>query len=181
MNISNQIIEMWKIWSPENSFVSPFQVSNWYWDKHLHCNGLHPIFPDGEINDLAAVISGSKPAALLHMGKNGELPSFRVKFCKEIALNIVEIATNNNVFMQRNHNETELICSKNKETIKKIQEADLVGNGIELGRLLGYPEQSIIDFFNNKPINPFNIVVAEVKEENPSFIVPSSMFDDTHN
>ena len=173
MNITNQIIEMWKVWTPERFFVAPYRISGYYWDKYLHSNGLQPIFPDDEINDLAAVIANSKPAAIMNI-PNGILPSYRTKNCQEIALDMISIAVDNNVFMKRvvtQDCDQNLVCSKNEALANEIIEAFQSTPRCEkLGRLLGYPEQSIQDFRNN----------FKIKEENPSFAIPSFMFN-THS
>ncbi len=175
---------MWENWKPERFFVAPYQISMYYWDKYCHKNGPKPIFPDDEINDLAAVISNSKPAALLNIGQNVEgvesyLPSFRIDNCQEIALDIISIAIDNNVFMLRTHDLKNLICSKNKEIVDliyKIEQEYNEFNGRKLGELLGYPEQSINDFFNpllSIPSIPQNV---ENVENKPIFTLPPYMF-----
>ena len=150
MSKANKIIEMWKNWIPNDNFVCPSQVVGWYWNNYLRHNKIQPLFPDGEIHDLAAVIAGSKPSAMIDFSDH--LYCCRTKDCVEIEIEIIEMAIDNGIKF-RVFKDGTIVFSRDEETINQIEKSfsETDNNRYRsLGICLGYSNSAIQKFINKK-------------------------------
>jgi len=130
------IINLWKSWEPSKNFVSPSQVSYYYWKIYLSTQNNKPLFPSGEINDVIAVLSGSKPAATIKIHSEDEM-------LKEI----IELSLKNGIYSRYINEKSMLIFSKN-DILDEIEFAVKNSDPFCIGILLGYPQESVTEFVN---------------------------------
>lgn len=172
MDKTNAIIEIWKNWSPDAHFVAPYQVVGWFWDEYLHHNGLKPLFPDGEIHDLAAVIAGAKPCAIMDL--DGAY-ACRTYDCDEIAIGILEIALENGLVFKIIKEQNVIIFAKEDGIADEIEKAmHEIGNEKfrKIGSFLGYPNEAIECFIEN-------LKNTSIKEEHvsPKIKIEAELFE----
>ena len=158
------IIALWSSWQPSDNFPCPSQVARYYWKVHMATNKNKPLFPAGEINDVAAVFAKTKPAAIIDLNKdNIMLKEFALK-CKEYKINC-RFINDKFIFSKQN-------------ILDEIQLAVKNNDNFSLGILLGYPQKSVEKFMSKT----IKLASRELNEEYikslpvPEFIPPKNWF-----
>jgi len=133
----HKTIQLWANWKPSVHYPCPSSITYYYWDYYWAFKKNKPVFKNGEINDVCAVIANSKPAALLDAPCEVE----QYPELKEL----IEVAKQRNVFYSVVKRETYCvhIFSNNNSNVS-IQNALLNGKPEQIGILLGYPKKAII-------------------------------------
>jgi len=145
-------INLWDSWKPSENFVCPSQVAHYYWEVYMATNKNKPFFPSGEINDVAAVFAGTKPAAIINVDKNNRMLKKFIQKCKKYQINC-KITNDTLVFSKEN-------------ILDKIELALKNNNKFALGILLGYPQKSVLAFIKKN----HNIVKASIKPLDKNYI-----------
>jgi hypothetical protein len=128
-------INLWLKWKSTTNYVAPYRIVAYHYAKYNVEKNLKPLFPDGEINDVFAVIARSKPAAIF---------SCNVGEQDEILTDAISVAGNSiyrNVITQ--HDEDIHVFSRSEQINNAIKQAISQRNTAKLGLLLGYPSISI--------------------------------------
>jgi hypothetical protein len=134
MKATEDIINLWKTWRPSLAFVCPSQVACYYWKKHLLNKSCIPLFPNGEINDVAAVLAGSKPSAIID-----------IRQCNGTLEELTHISIKEGIFSKYIRDRSTLVFAKG-DILDEIHMAIDSGDKFSLGILLGYPEESVKKF-----------------------------------
>ena len=175
----DDLIGLWKKWQPTLDFVCPSQVSSYYWFCYDFTHEYLPLFPRGEINDLIAVISGSKPSCYL-------TPQSFPSEDKNILSKLIEIAQKKKITIISQDNL--LVASFSPKVIDPIINAIKSHDRKEMGLLLGYPLKAVDDFMDGIDQACKNIRLATCEDkiihniheqypDKPTFEIPSKWFD----
>jgi len=161
------IIGLWLSWKPTAKYVCPSSVSRYYWKKFMVSNTHRPLFPMGEINDVAAVFAGTKPAAIIDADNTNDTLQTLILMSQNYQVNHKTV--NNKIIFS-------------KTNPKEIEDALSNKDHYRLGILLGYPRKAVKVFMQN-----LNIVKTATSEKNfntsytnglpiPDFIPSSDWF-----
>ena len=100
-------------------------------------NTRKPLFPMGEINDVAAVFAGTKPAAIIDVDNTNDMLQILIQMQHNYQVNY-KIINNKAIFSKINTKE-----------IEEIEDAVSSNDHYRLGVLLGYPRKAIKIFMQN--------------------------------
>lgn len=134
MKTIEALIELWESWKPSIDFVCPSQVACYYWKLYLAGEKQRPLFPNGELNDVIAVIAGSKPSATIDLGDDNT-------FLEQLT----RISIDRNIYSRYLRDRSLLIFAR----LNILDEMELAFKNQDkfiIGMLLGYPEKSVERF-----------------------------------
>jgi hypothetical protein len=134
MKTIEDLIQLWSTWFPDEHYVCPTQAARYYWFRNLITRKDKPLFENWDINDVAAVFAGTKPAAIVGLNLNNPLEKGFALLCEKYGINC-RITKNNE----------DLIFAR-ENILDEIENALQNKDGYSLGILLGYPQKSVEDF-----------------------------------
>ena len=136
MKTIDNIIKLWANWKPSVDYVCPSSVTSYYWHYYVALKKNRPLFRDGEINDVCAVMSHSKPAALF-------ATPCEVKQHPELQ-ELIKVSQERNVFYsvtKMTNFYAHVFSSNNSNAL--IQNALANFDSEQMGILLGYPREAV--------------------------------------
>jgi hypothetical protein len=156
----DSVIERWKTFKPSITSPSPgttfsnvhMNEKEFYdnYDKEATALNVDPqTFPVQDFHDVAAVLAGSKPAALVQSPEILDHPLGKRLFerLKLAGHSIIPIHTKKGLLgLFKTKEVQEYIVGPEEHAQKVVQALNRRGDPVALGRALGYPEEAIQEF-----------------------------------
>lgn len=153
-DIAVRLVETWSNWQPHGKFVAPSFLSYEYGEqlKKKKLPELQiPLYHYAELNDIAAVIAGKKPAALIDYTMIST-PGIITDIFNEL-MKMGQSKGISYLKYKRENDETEQVFVAPTNQLQQIKNLFSVKNEKRdhsaIGKMFGYPEENIQAFISN--------------------------------